>query len=311
MASGEPGDTTSAARAWWKSLATENLDVKALVFLALLAVGCAVWGWLLRPPSSGPPPVPNSPRLTIHLLQAPHVEGLEIILWLLQTKNSPTVLKIDASGFLPEKTTIQWRMDVEFFSGEFCRPQPYPIHVTYLGSGPDYEVTGQAQIPTANAAGIFLAVDLCWRSGPPLTVNNSFFSAAFPRILVPDQAGTLTNALQLPGSSLSGYSPIGGATPTGVGPQTWAWSNALSDYFGSQASTEMPVFGSSTSEIQRENHNAFYSGILFGIAAGAVLSVVTLIPVVIDRRRKPPNQKSPSGPAAPIPDPAVPRQAPS
>ncbi len=316
MASGGPGDATSSARAWWKARATENLDVKALALLTLLAVGCALGGWIYRPSSAAPPQIPNAPQLTIDFPKPLHLQGLNITSHLMQTEGSQAKLIINAVGFLrPKQATVGWSMEVLGFTGRFCTPRLY-IRQERIRTRPygdhSYLVQGTSLIPAAASGGAFLVIHLCWSSGAPLTVGNSYFSAALPFIFVPDQAGTLISFLELSGASLPSYSPSGGAPPTAVFATSWAWSTALDGIFESQADSRIPAVGSNASVIQKQNDKAFISGILFGIAGGAALSVIAAVPVVNDRRksrRNAPEQASDSGAAEQRPGSGAPSHA--
>jgi hypothetical protein len=276
-------EATRSSGTWLK----ENLGPVVLVLLGALGIATLVLGWVLRPPGAAPPEIPNSPQLAINFAEARPLHDLTVVSYLLQTKVPQAVLKISASGFLgPRQTSVAWSMGVQGFTGRFCTPKAYRGNSTIEPIGyEDYRVYGTLKIPASSSAGSFLVVHLCWKSGAPLTIRSPYFSAALPRILMLGQTGTLTDVLQLRSTSLSSYSPSGGTAPEAVGPGTWAWTSALSGDFGSQAATEVPVSGSSASEIQHENHNAFYSGILFGIAGGAALSVLPALTGVIDRRK--------------------------
>jgi hypothetical protein len=276
---------TEALRAG-KAWALENLGITVLVLLSALGIATFLLGWALRPPAAAPTKIPNSPQLAINVLKV-NLKDLVVDSTLIQTKAPGALLKIDAYGSLAAKRMpVAWSMGVQGFSGKFCTPKADRGNSRIVPIGyRDYMVFGTSKIPAAPSQGSLLTVHLCWKRGSPLMVSGSNFSAALPRILVPDQVGALTNVLQLSGTSLSGYSPSGGAAPEAVGPRSWAWTSALSGDFGSLAATEMPIFGSSSSGIQRENHNAFYSGVLFGVAGGAALSVLPALPGVIDRRK--------------------------
>jgi len=274
------------SRAWRRIWSLENLDVTSLVFLGALAVASFVAGWALRPPNGPALQVPSSPELTINFPDAGPVRSLDVVSFLAQTAGSQAVLKVNALGLLaPAQATTSWTMGVQGFSGSFCTPSAYRDHSTIRHVGyQDYVVSGTTLSP-ATYQGLLLVVHLCWNHGPPLDINGPYLSAALPRVLVPDQAGTLTSVLQLHGTSLSGYSLSGGASPTGESQQAWSWTTGLSSSFESPGSVGVLVFGSNSSDIEHENHNGFYSGILFGIAGGAALSVIPALPGLIDRRK--------------------------
>lgn len=278
-----------ALRKLWK---LENSDLGALVLLCALAITGLAWGWALRPPAGTPAPVPTPLQITMDFAGTRPL-GLEVYSELTQEQGSAAELSINAFGYAARgPRAAAWDMGVQSFTGRFCTPKRYrsegrPVRV----GGQDYVDSGTVRIPAAAHADIFLVVHLCWRKDPLLELGDSYFSASLPRILVPNQAGTLTDILQLRGTSLYSYSPSGGLTPTGFGPTTWSWTSPLSGSGGGLVSSVIPVSGSNTAQIERDNHNNFYSGILFGVAGGAALSLIPALAVSIDRRKK--------GPAAP------------
>jgi hypothetical protein len=274
------------SRAWRRIWALENLDVTSLVLLGALAVASFVAGWVLRPPNGPAVQVPSSPELTINFTDAAPVRNLDIVSFLAQAAGSQTVLKVNAKGLLkPGQATTSWNMGVQGFSGAFCTPKAYRGHTAIRHVGyENYVVTGTTLSP-ATYQGLLLVVHLCWNHGSPLAINGPNLSAALPRVLAPDQAGTLTRVLQLHQTSLSGYSIAGGVAPTGESQSAWFWTTGLGGSFEGPGSMGVVVFGSNSSDIETENHNSFYSGILFGIAGGAALSVIPALPGLIDRRR--------------------------
>jgi hypothetical protein len=188
----------------------------------------------------------------------------------------------------PEQRAIPWTVTVQGFTGYLCTPRPNQARLTRLGNSDDYTIMGTAQIP-ATPGEPFLVLYLCWHSGPPLEITGSYLSAALPPILVAPGGGTLTRGLKLTGTSLSTYTLAGGVAPTKVTPASWAWTSPLSSDLESQASAEIPVIASSIPGIQRDSANAFYSGIFFGIAGGAAVSVIPAYLEVAKRKaeRKP------------------------
>jgi hypothetical protein len=91
--------------------------------------------------------------------------------------------------------------------------------------------------------------------------------------------------LVLSGTSLSNYSIAGGVAPTEATARSWVWTGNLSGSFQSQARAEIPIIASSLPGIQRDNRDIFYSGILFGIAGGAAVSVIPALLNASDRRK--------------------------
>jgi hypothetical protein len=255
-----------------------------LLALCVLTIAFLVLGFSFRPSASEPAQIPNSPMLTIHFSGSTPLRDISVYSYLVQTASSQAKLIVSVtSTFKPEQTATSWTMDIQDFTGYFCTPKHYQASLVPLGPY-DYQVSRTSPIPTG-AGEPFLVVSLCWNDSPPLTISGSYFSAALPPILAPSQGGTLTRGLDLLGTSLSAYTPVGGIPPTKVTPQTWAWTSALSDNFESQANAEIPVIGSSIPGIARDNRNAFYSGIFFGIAGGASVAMVSAFLDVVDKRK--------------------------
>jgi hypothetical protein len=300
MASGESGDGTLASphvlrlpsamsviRAPGRALRWiwKNLDLAVLAILCLAAVIGFLWGSALRP-TGGAPTIPSSQAHVAIDLAPGSLRGLGIDSDLVQENGSRAELKIDATATAADHTMISFGIEVGGFTGTVCRVIPYRGRSSVARRGGAYVIAGASRLP-ANSIQPFLVVDLCWAEDPPVVTSDAYFGAVLPRILVPSQAGTLTNGLELAGTSLARYSPSGGLAPTDVGPQLWTWTSALSGSdFGSPGSNAMVVLGTSASEIQRENDNAFYAGILFGIAGGAAMSLVVAVPGVVNDRRK-------------------------
>ncbi len=62
-------------------------------------------------------------------------------------------------------------------------------------------------------------------------------------------------------------------------------AGVLSGEIQDQARYEIPVIASSLPGLQHDNQNAFYSGILFGIAGGAGVSLIPALLDAVDRRK--------------------------
>lgn len=286
--------TRQGPRRMWRGL-REHADLSFinLLFLCVLTIVFLFLGFSLRPFASEPAQLPNPPALTIDFNGSQPPQDLSIYSYLVQTSSSEAQLIINATGtFKPKQTTIPWTIDIQDFTGYPCTPKQYRARFIPLPVRYDYEISGTSRAVTT-PGDPFLVVFLCWNNSPPLTVSGSYVSAALPPVLASPQGGTLTRGLKLSGSSLSTYTLTGGIAPTKVTPQSWAWTSTLSDSQESQASTEIPVVGSSIPGIQRDNRNAFYSGILFGIAGGAAVAVVPALLDMIGKRKD--KHKAPAG----------------
>jgi hypothetical protein len=268
----------AAFRTWLSG----KIRLIAACFLFALAVICFAIGWGHRPPAGGLPQLPSAPQLVINFNHTPPPLNLLIDSYLVQASSSQTELEVNAAGtFRPKQTVVSWVMTIQGLTGYICTPTPYQGSVQDLGSR-NYMIQKTLSIPSNGDS--FLIVHLCWHGNAPLTVKDSYFSANLPSILDLNQAGALTRSLQLTGTSLSAYTLAEAIAPTSVTPQTWSWQSPLSSAPGNQASTAMPVFGSSILGIQRDSNNTFVAGIFFGIAGGALISVLPLLPDIFERR---------------------------
>jgi len=290
-----------------KRRARTSLDFVNLLVLCLLTVIFLVLGFSLRPSASGPAQIPSPPLLTIGFTGPQAPQDLAVYSYLVQATGPQATLIMDVTANPgPEQRAIPWTVTVQGFTGYLCTPRPSQARLTRLGPD-DYTITGTAQIP-ATPGNPFLVLYLCWHSGPPLQITGSYLSAALPPILVTPGGGTLTRGLKLTGTSLSSYTLAGGVAPTKVTSASWAWTSPLSGDLESQASAEVPVIASSIPGIQRDSANAFYSGIFFGIAGGAAVSVIPAYLEVAKRKaeRKPPASERTAQPSDPLPGPGEP-----
>ncbi len=268
----------------------ENLDVAALVLLGALAVGTFLPAWALRPSTSALPPVSAPPEINISFSGTGPVSDLYVVLSLEQTKEPRTELIINALGTpRTSQSTLNSVIGVFGFTGQFCTPKQYHNRVISAGrynyldfdTMPISHQAAPAGVP--GSSDLLLVVHLCWNDHPLLEVNSSSFSVNFPVILFQDQTGVVSSNLDLPNVDLSDYSASGGASPSGAGEHIWTWSSPLSGVSGSRPYADLLVSGSNSSQVQRENDDAFDSGILFGIASGAVLALIPGLPIVADR----------------------------
>jgi hypothetical protein len=240
----------------------------------------------LRPSAFGPAQVPFTPlfRLIFPTQASRLPSNLEIATLLTQTRASQTELEIGTAGFFGAKeTTLTWILEIDGFTGYFCKPDGY--HTEYFRATHSYLIRNTSRI-VPKYGGHFLTMELCWHSNSPLQVNGPYFSADLSPVNVDGiSKWTLMRALRLSGNSLAAYSPTLGVTPTETSPTIWFWNSTLSGVSQTNASNPIPVVGASLPGIQHDTSNIFYSGILFGIAGGAAVTVVPVMLDAIDRRK--------------------------
>jgi hypothetical protein len=141
----------------------------------------------------------------------------------------------------------------------------------------------------------FALQTLClhWSSKSPVATKGAYLSARFPPVhgIAVDQYGTIlaqsdgggdlatakvTRVLNLAGATTADFNVQ--STPQPVpGGQSWTW-----------ASQDLPqavqLAAINSSDLQQENNNAFYAGILFGIVGGALVALIVELIRPLSRR---------------------------
>lgn len=132
-----------------------------------------------------------------------------------------------------------------------------------------------------------------WDSAAPLNVSGPYLSARFPPLRgmskdVPYTqepqvgdlgAGSVRRVLYLNAGNTADFAVQSDPHPTVTVPTSWAW--AIKD-----TPQVIQVAATNSSDAQRENNNAFYSGVLFGVVGGALISLITELVMPLHRRRR-------------------------
>ena len=280
------GTLMRTRRAWRRTSSLSNPGFVVVLILCALTIVSFALGFAFQPSATTPPEVPNPPELNL-TFQSGSPRYLSVYSFLKQTSGQLTELVVEAVGlFASNQSTTHWTLGILGFTGYLCqKPASAPGLVPLAGSPHDYEINGNSNIPTISGQQ-FLVIGLCWDNGAPLIEDGSYVSAALsPIIAGPGQSGAVTRSLVLSGTSLSSYSLAGGIAPTEVTARSWIWTDNLSSSFQSQARAEIPIIASSLPGIQRDNRDIFLSGIFFGIAGGAAVSIVPAVLDASDRRK--------------------------
>jgi len=283
-------------QAWRRVSSPSNPGFVVVLILCALTIGSIVLGFAFQSPGSTPAEVPSPPLLNL-TFQSSSPRYLSVYSFLEQANARVTELVMDATGaFASNQSIIRWTVGILGFTGYLCgESAPVPRLVPLRGFPNDYEINGNSDIPVASGQP-FLVIRLCWDNGAPLVTSGSYLSAALSPILAkPGQSGTVTRSLVLGGTSLSSYSLAGGIAPTEVTARSWIWTDNLSSRFQSQARAEIPIIASSLPGIQRDNRDVFLSGIFFGIAGGAAVSIVPALLDASDRRKAKDKHKAAAG----------------
>jgi hypothetical protein len=133
---------------------------------------------------------------------------------------------------------------------------------------------------------------LHWTSGGPVNAAGPYLSARFPPLqgLWPERAFTqvpvsgdvgdasVARVLNLDGGNIANFSIQSDPHPVPFGSGTWTWRTTHSPQVIELAAID-------ETETQRESNNAFYSGVLIGIAGGALIGLITELVVPLSRKR--------------------------
>ena len=90
---------------------------------------------------------------------------------------------------------------------------------------------------------------------------------------------TVTRTLSLEsGNNTANFAIQTDPQPTVSSPRSWAW--IIKD-----TPQVLQLAATNSSATQRENNDAFYSGVLFGVVGGALIGLITELVVPLHRRR--------------------------
>jgi len=287
---------TAAWRAGRRIWTPANYGFIAMFVLGALAIVTTWLGLVMDESASSPAPLPDPPTLSVSFPPGSAPPASLSVYTFLEQAPAPVKLIVTASGeFGIHQSSAGWTLDIQGFTGYLCPGQASMRMVPLTRQGKDaYLINGWSAV-SQQGGSPFLTVRLCWDRSAPLVASGSYISAALSPVLT-RTPGTLTRSLVLNGSSLSSYTLAGGIPPTEEGAQAWIWSGSLSGEVQDQARYEIPIIASSLPGIQHDNQNAFYSGILFGIAGGAAVSLIPALLDAVDRFKS--RNKPPATPAA-------------
>jgi hypothetical protein len=153
---------------------------------------------------------------------------------------------------------------------------PHVAHLSNLGL-PGRRVIGIA------GSGVFY-VRLCWGSGGPVAANGAYLSARFPILLVdvPKEVDAATRQLNLGSPDAADYAVQSLEQPTSVTQGGWQWSSTRPFAF----SDPLTFAAVNTSETQHDSYQAFLSGIVFGVAGGALVALIQELVAPFRTRRE-------------------------
>ncbi len=131
-----------------------------------------------------------------------------------------------------------------------------------------------------SSGAIYLKV--CWSSDAPVARNGAYLTALFPPVSPFGGAGAyaVTRQLNLGAADASDYVLQSIAQPTSVTQGGWQWSPR------SAAAQPITVSAVNTSETQHDSYQAFLSGILLGVAGGAMVALIQELVAPFRSRRE-------------------------
>ena len=260
-----------------------RLHVVGVVTLAVLTVGLGLTGWALRPPSSGFPSLPGN--MIISIEKAP--SGLNFVEMMEPLGDGGGVLTLSAkSDFAADPPSVPEGPWMVTFDGlgqaTVCSPHRY----SYMGS-PTVRVPPQRILrypelgrkEFRGATGIEgngpFYIRLCWQSNGPVARNGAYLNAQFP-VLYVDAAGdpqAVPRYLDLGSPDVPDYASESSLqSPTSATQGGWQWAPRVS--LVDRISVPLSFSAVNTSETQHDTYETFLSGIVFGLAGGALIALV-------------------------------------
>ena len=288
------GDSDPSKRASYFS----QIHLEWLVVLVVLMAVLVFVGWSLRPQSSGFPTM--DPGVTLVVAGHGVSDVTEIV-----TRTTENAAQLEVRADQP--TSSAWVVSGDFRGGHVCTPKtentasasepsgqtafgrPLSGGVTIGLPTGTYRVThpsGPSGPHTVvNGSGGRIYVRVCWArgaEGAPVKLNGSYLGALFPTndpeqsappvkvsgILVANAGTPADFAIQ---SETSAARP----TPTS---SAWSWT-------ASSLAEPIQLTAVNTSKAQSDEYRAFLSGIVLGIAGGALITILQELIAPLNRRR--------------------------
>ncbi len=284
------------------------------VVLVVLLVGMTAviaWAGLARRPSGAVPPV--VPRtLAIDVTTAIPGLGAAGVLTLSRTPDNGAMLVLqnlaaaDSAGPASGVTAAQPAWAVTVSGAGSTAPCRYPTQFSEDTGGaaqvrpvtppvatvPPQVDPGRRSVlyGPRDPTDTFLYLELCWRSGGPVDLDGQYLGAQLPPVtwttsvpvtapVDPSGAASFSESLVPADGDTSVYSIQANPNPTTFTSTGWQWAPAPVTAPGTGIGTTVsfPVVyfsGVNSATAQHDSQNAFLSGILLGLAGGAVLTLV-------------------------------------
>jgi hypothetical protein len=254
-----------------------------VVALIVMTTGFTTIAWNLQPSAVGPISVPSS-SLYFKLRETPVASDLRITETLLLLGGTKSDLSVYISSDPPAGSKIlHWQLSAYGFQGHICKGSSGEMAGTQRSFGNGVStITGESEGPEEGQ----VLIDLCW-SGvnySPGSLNGSFLSALVPEFYLPGRNfDKLTRSVQIGSNfnsaALQEYSIQAGSQPTHLWPNTWEYDEA-DPYTGTI------VYAVNIAGLQEDSHNAFLSGVLFGVAGAGLIALLQELTVSAGKRRE-------------------------
>ncbi|HEY1828519.1 MAG TPA: hypothetical protein VGF87_10880 [Acidimicrobiales bacterium] len=259
--------------------------------LAALTVGLALFGWSLRPASGGYPVLANTMKVELGS-SVPGGIHPEMTESLTRVAGGGTLL---IRGDLAAPASVRWSVD--FFQLDTGWRLCTPRTVTFTGGGAASELLLDRQHVVLNprnfgstnpafvmpdevkGSGPFY-LELCWSVGGPVQANGAYLSARFIAVDDVQASVGLARQLNLGAGTTADYSIQSVVQPSSDYGGGWQWSERP------LARTALAVSAVNTSETQHDSYQAFLSGIVFGVAGGALVALIQELVAPFRSRRE-------------------------
>jgi hypothetical protein len=284
-----PPDSTRNRRPY-----RSNVHWPLVIALLVIVFLSGLVGWLLHPQDS--PPTVGEENLQFNLSLSPVPTQLRINETVSMTA-APYHLRFLDFGFSGNapgprafSAFTRWTLFLPNFSGELCHDPG--MHITKTQA----HLTGTQSIPTLQGAiyngppgnAIGQTIELCWTHNPPALVSGPYLAATFPLVSAGraspyDNATVSTsNSLQFSDLGLGSYTLESGPSPTNITADDWQWDTKIPINGDTGPNV---IYATNIFELQRDNRNAFLSGIVLGLAGAALIALVQELLSAVRRGR--------------------------
>ena len=278
--------------------------------VALLTVALTIMGLSLQPSNGPPTPSNELSLLSFSIEPRPNTSSLPASMSVTEAVDflggTATLLRFWVDANVPGAVSYAWTVMAVNFHGQLCSTRGgirtshgnlVPNTKIQNPQGALTEFQGATSSSDEQSTQEVFQLDLCWQSGGPGTLKDGYLTATLPEVeFTPAFGATVPYPWQPPemllnqtlgggpqmSNTLAEYQQQAGQPPTDITADRWTWTNTLTN-----AATSNPrlINAVSLPQLQRENHNAFLSGVLFGVAAGAF--IVLLQELLVPLRRRP------------------------